>query len=620
MLCPHVINDAKIPAGMAKSDIKTYLRSLPTKPGIYLFKDSNETVIYVGKASNLRNRVKSYFQQASNFPDKTQQLISKVDKIEFVVTESDVAALILECQQIKKYRPRYNVLLKDDKSFPYIKIDVKNEWPTINITRRRYDDGAKYIGRIPSAASARQTYELIKKLFPLRSCSRVITGKDIRPCLKYHIRRCYGPCIGAISKEEYRDIVKQAITFLEGKENYVLRELKRKMNVASENMEFEKAAQIRDQIQAINDVIESHKIPFNIKGEQDIVALARDYDLACLRMFSVKDGKLINDKQYLMEDTHNEENSQIMESFVKQYYSAAVDIPGVIVLQFPVIEPDLITRWLQEKRGAHVELRVPNKGTLLRLVEMVAENARQELAMYQVRQTARPEILTVLSKLKDRLNFPKIPHRIEAYDISNIQGTTAVGSMVVFENAWPRPAHYRRFKIKFVQNIDDYAMMREVIQRRFRGYVDSQENWTVAPDLVLIDGGKGQLNAAVKAMDEMGVTNIPVISLAKENEDIYLTGSTEPIRIDKSSPELHLLQRIRDEAHRFAVTYHRKLRSKRGKESALDTIPGIGPARKKALIKKFGSVRNIRDATIEQLSLVEGITAGLAKRILESLP
>jgi excinuclease ABC subunit C len=618
--CPHGINDAKIPAGMAKSDIETYLRSLPTKPGIYLFKDSNETVIYVGKASNLRNRVKSYFQQASNFPDKTQQLISKVDKIEFVVTESDVAALILECQQIKKYRPRYNVLLKDDKSFPYIKIDVKNEWPTINITRRRYDDGAKYIGRIPSAASARQTYELIKKLFPLRSCSRVITGKDIRPCLKYHIRRCYGPCIGAISKEEYRDIVKQAITFLEGKENYVLRELKRKMNVASENMEFEKAAQIRDQIQAINDVIESHKIPFNIKGEHDIVALARDYDLACLRMFSVKDGKLINDKQYIMEGTHNEENSQIMESFVKQYYSAAVDMPGVIVLQFPVIEPDLITRWLQEKRGAHVELRVPSKGTLLRLVEMVAENARQELAMYQVRQTARPEILTVLSKLKDRLNFPKIPHRIEAYDISNIQGTTAVGSMVVFENASPRPAHYRRFKIKSVQNIDDYAMMREVIQRRFRGYVDSQENWTVAPDLVLVDGGKGQLNAAVKGMDEMGVTNIPVISLAKENEDIYLTGSTEPIRIDKSSPELHLLQRIRDEAHRFAVTYHRKLRSKRGKESALDTIPGIGPARKKALIKKFGSVRNIRDATIEQLSSVEGITAGLAKRILESLP
>ena len=620
MRCPHGINDAKIPAGMAKSDIETYLRSLPTKPGIYLFKDSNETVIYVGKASNLRNRVKSYFQQASNFPDKTQQLISKVDKIEFVVTESDVAALILECQQIKKYRPRYNVLLKDDKSFPYIKIDVKNEWPTINITRRRYDDGAKYIGRIPSAASARQTYELIKKLFPLRSCSRVITGKDIRPCLKYHIRRCYGPCIGAISKEEYRDIVKQAITFLEGKENYVLRELKRKMNVASENMEFEKAAQIRDQIQAINDVIESHKIPFNIKGEQDIVALARDYDLACLRMFSVKDGKLINDKQYIMEGTHNEENSQIMESFVKQYYSAAVDMPGVIVLQFPVIEPDLITRWLQEKRGAHVELRVPSKGTLLRLVEMVAENARQELAMYQVRQTARPEILTVLSKLKDRLNFPKIPHRIEAYDISNIQGTTAVGSMVVFENASPRPAHYRRFKIKFVQNIDDYAMMREVIQRRFRGYVDSQENWTVAPDLVLVDGGKGQLNAAVKGMDEMGVTTIPVISLAKENEDIYITGSTEPIRIDKSSPELHLLQRIRDEAHRFAVTYHRKLRSKRGKESALDTIPGIGPARKKALIKKFGSVRNIRDATIEQLSSVEGITAGLAKRILESLP
>lgn len=620
MRCPHGINDAKIPAGMAKSDIETYLRSLPTKPGIYLFKDSNETVIYVGKASNLRNRVKSYFQQASNFPDKTQQLISKVDKIEFVVTESDVAALILECQQIKKYRPRYNVLLKDDKSFPYIKIDVKNEWPTINITRRRYDDGAKYIGRIPSAASARQTYELIKKLFPLRSCSRVITGKDIRPCLKYHIRRCYGPCIGAISKEEYRDIVKQAITFLEGKENYVLRELKRKMNVASENMEFEKAAQIRDQIQAINDVIESHKIPFNIKGEHDIVALARDYDLACLRMFSVKDGKLINDKQYIMEGTHNEENSQIMESFVKQYYSAAVDMPGVIVLQFPVIEPDLITRWLQEKRGAHVELRVPSKGTLLRLVEMVAENARQELAMYQVRQTARPEILTVLSKLKDRLNFPKIPHRIEAYDISNIQGTTAVGSMVVFENASPRPAHYRRFKIKSVQNIDDYAMMREVIQRRFRGYVDSQENWTVAPDLVLVDGGKGQLNAAVKGMDEMGVTTIPVISLAKENEDIYITGSTEPIRIDKSSPELHLLQRIRDEAHRFAVTYHRKLRSKRGKESALDTIPGIGPARKKALIKKFGSVRNIRDATIEQLSSVEGITAGLAKRILESLP
>jgi len=616
---PYSQGDARIYLQMVNRNIELYLKLLPNKPGIYIFKDAKGEVIYVGKASNLRNRVKSYFKQTPNLPEKTEQLTARADKIDFVVTESEIAALILECQLIKKYRPHFNVLLKDDKSFPYIKVDVKNEWPTISITRRRYNDGARYIGRIPSAWSARQTYDLLRKIFPLRSCNKVITGKEIRPCLKFHIGRCLGPCIGAISREEYGELVRRTVDLLEGREEQVIRELKAGMKKASENTEFEKAANIRDQINSIQAVIASNKITFNIRGEQDVIALAQDRDIACIRIFSVKDSRLIGDEHYIIEKSSDESDAQLLESFIKLYYSSIDHIPGLILIQSPINEAGLLSEWLASSKGSRVEIRVPHKGTGLRLMEMVAENARQQLEIYKSKKMARPEYLNVLANLKDALHIPEVPHRIEAYDISNIQGTIAVGSMVVFENGVPKPSLYRRFKIKLVDHTDDYAMMCEVLHRRFKGYVDAAEKWSTLPDLVLIDGGKGHLNAARSALKELAVDNIPIISIAKENEDIFQPGRQGPVPFDKSSEELHLLQRVRDEAHRFAITYHRQLRSKKSRESQLDSVAGIGPARKKALIKKFGSVRNIKGSTIEDLVTVNGINEALARTILESL-
>ncbi|MHB8085136.1 MAG: excinuclease ABC subunit UvrC [Dehalococcoidia bacterium] len=604
---------------MANSNVELYLKLLPNKPGIYIFKDARGEVIYVGKASNLHNRVKSYFKQTPNLPEKTEQLAARADRIDFIVTESEIAALILECQLIKKYRPHFNVLLKDDKSFPYIKVDVKNEWPTINITRRRYNDGARYIGRIPSAWSARQTYDLIRKIFPLRSCNKAITGKETRPCLKFHIGRCLGPCIGAISREEYGEMVRRTVDLLEGKEELVVRELKAGMKKAAENTEFEKAAEIRDQIQSIQSVIASNKITFNVRGEQDVISLARDRDIACVRIFSVKDSRLTADEHFIIEKSSDESGAQLLESFIKLYYSSIDHIPGLILIQSPINETALLSEWLASRKGAAVEIRVPHKGAGLRLMEMVGENARQQLEIYKSKKMARPEYLNILSNLKTVLNIAEVPHRIEAYDISNIQGTSSVGSLVVFDNGIPKPSLYRRFKIKLIDHTDDYAMMREVLQRRFKGYVDAVDKWSVLPDLVLIDGGKGHLNAARAAMKELGVDRVPIISIAKENEDIFQPGRSEPVPFDKSSEELHLLQRVRDEAHRFAVTYHRQLRSKKSRESQLDSVAGIGPARKKALIKKFGSVRNIKGAAIEELVTVDGINEALARTILESL-
>jgi len=611
--------DAKIHIMMLESQLKSCLAILPAQPGIYIFKDALNNIIYVGKAASLRNRVRSYFQQSSNLPEKTRQMVERIDRIEFVVTETEIAALVLECQQIKKYRPHYNVMLKDDKSFPYIKIDIKNEWPTISITRRRYNDGARYIGRVPSAWSARQTYEFIKKNFPLRSCSKVFTGQETRPCLKYHIRRCPAPCIGAISRAEYGEQVRKIIAVLEGQEEDVHRELKRKMLEASRSQDYEKAAQLRNQIQAIDAVIASNKIPLNIRGRQDAIALARDNSLACVRIFSVKDTRLTNDEHFMMDDVRDETDACLLQNFMQQYYSSAEHIPGLILLQAAIEQPLLVSEWLRDRKGAAVELRVPVKGAGLRLIGMVAENARQQLGIYKAGQSARPENLQVLSNLKDLLKLPGIPHRIEAFDISNIQGTNAVGSMVVFENGAPRPSQYRRFKIRSVTQADDYAMMSEMLRRRFAVHEDTGGKWPLMPDLVLIDGGKGHLHAAGAALREVQAADVPIISLAKENEDVFQPGSSGAVAISKSSHELHLLQRIRDEAHRFAITYHRNIRAKKSKESALDSLPGIGPSRKKALVKRFGSVRNLKDASIEELASVKGITQELAKKILDLL-
>jgi len=595
------------------------LKALPAKSGVYLFKDKEGKVIYVGKAANLNSRVKSYFGAPSNLSSKIQRLVVKIQDFEFVVTSSEQEALILECNMIKKYIPRYNVRLKDNKTFPYLKIDINEDWPGVYITRRVQKDGARYFGPFASAGSVRKTLRLIKKIFPFRSCSKRIDGKDKRPCLDYYIRLCLGPCIGAVEKQEYHDVINQVILFLQGKQELILRELNTKMKAAAQQLQFEKAALLRDQIKAIEKVIEGQKIAITLQGEKDIIGLAQNENQAYVELFSIRNNKLIGQDHFIMEGIQGESPGQIMTSFVKQYYASASYIPPLILLQHPVDEPVVLSGWLEQQRGSRVELQVPQRGAKRKLVDTAAENAARGLELAQAREMKVEVISSGLRELKTRLRLPKMPRRIECYDVSNIQGALAVGSMVVLEKGRPKPAHYRRFRIKTVAGADDYAMIQETLRRRFKRGLTGEGTWAIIPDLVLIDGGKGQLNAALELRRELGLDSIPMASLAKENEEVFIPGEPQPVRIAKDSPALHILQRARDEAHRFAISYHRKLRHKEVISSALDNIPGIGPRRKKALLKKFGSIEAIKEASSEELSQTEGMTSALAQKVKNSL-
>lgn len=595
------------------------LRALPAKPGVYLFKDKEGKVIYVGKAANLNSRVRSYFGAPSNLSSKIQRLVAKIQDFEFVVTNSEQEALILECNMIKKYTPRYNVRLKDNKTFPYLKIDTNEDWPGVYITRRVQKDGARYFGPFASAGSVRKTLRLIKKIFPFRSCSKRIEGKDKRPCLDYYIRRCLGPCIGAVGKQEYHDVINQVILFLQGKQELILRELNAKMKAAAQQLQFERAALLRDQINAIEKVIEGQRIAITLQGEKDIIGLAQNEKQAYVELFSIRNNKLIGQDHFIMEGIQGESPGQIMTSFVKQYYASASYIPPLILLQHPVDEPVVLSEWLEQQRGGRVELQVPQRGAKKKLVNTAAENAAQGLHLAQAKEMKVEVISSGLQELKNRLRLPKMPRRIECYDVSNIQGALAVGSMVVLEKGWPKPAHYRRFRIKTVAGADDYAMIQETLRRRFKRSLTGEGTWAIIPDLVLIDGGKGQLNAALEVRQELELGSIPMVSLAKENEEVFIPGDPQPVYIAKDSPALHILQRARDEAHRFAISYHRKLRHKEAITSALDNIPGIGPRRKKALLKKFGSIEAIKEASSEELSQTEGITLALAQKVKEEL-
>jgi excinuclease ABC subunit C len=595
------------------------LKALPTKPGVYLFKDKEGKVIYVGKAANLSNRVKSYFGAPSSLSNKVQRLVAKIQDFEFVVTNSEQEALILECNMIKKYTPRYNVRLKDNKTFPYLKIDINEDWPSVYITRRVQKDGARYFGPFASAGSVRKTLRLIKKIFPFRSCHKRLDGKDKRPCLDYYIRRCLGPCIGVVEKQEYHDVINQVILFLQGKQELILRELNTKMKAAAQQLQFERAALLRDQIKAIEEVIEGQKIAIKLQGEKDIIGLAQNENQAYVELFSIRNNKLIGRDHFIMEGTRDNSPGQIMTSFVKQYYASASYIPQLILLQHPVEEPVVFSKWLEQQRGSKVELQVPKQGAKKKLVDTAAENAARGLELAQAKEMKIEIISSGLRELKNRLHLPKMPRRIECYDVSNIQGALAVGSMVVLEKGWPKPAHYRRFRIKTVAGADDYAMIQETLRRRFKRGLTGEGTWAIIPDLILIDGGKGQLNAALEIRRELGLDSVPMASLAKENEEVFIAGDPQPVHIAKDSPALHILQRARDEAHRFAISYHRRLRHKEVVLSALDDIPGIGPRRKKALLKKFGSIEAIKEASSEELSHTEGITLALAKKVKEEL-
>jgi excinuclease ABC subunit C len=602
-----------------RQHLEAELRALPAKPGVYLLKDKEGKVIYVGKAGNLKSRVRSYFGSPANLPSKIQRLVSNIQDLEFVITNSEQEALILECDTIKRYAPRFNASLKDNKTFPYLKINVKEDWPGVHVTRRVQKDGARYFGPFASAGSVRKTLRLIKKIFPYRSCSKRIDGKDRRPCLDYHIHQCLGPCIGAVEKDEYHEVINQVILFLQGKQELILRELDSRMKAAAERLEFERAALLRDQIDAIEDVIEGQRIATTLQGEKDVIGLAQNETVAYVEIFFIRNNKLIGRDHFTMEGTQGDSAGQIMTSFVKQYYASASYIPSLILLQHPVDELAVLSQWLSQQRGRKVELQVPQRGAKKKLVETVAENAARGLELAQIKEMKAEVISSGLQELKDRLDLPKMPRRIECYDVSNIQGTMAVASMVVLEKGWPKPPHYRRFRIKTVAGADDYAMIQETLRRRFKRGVTGEGTWGITPDLVLIDGGKGQLNAALEVRQELELDSIPMASLAKEDEEVFTPGDPRPVHIPKDSPALHILQRARDEAHRFAISYHQKLRRKGFVTSALDNIAGIGPRRRRALLRKFGSIEAIKRASPEEISQTEGITLALARKVKEEL-
>jgi len=592
--------------------ITEQLKQLPASPGVYLMRNAEGDFLYVGKAANLRRRVRSYFGAGQKLSPKLQRMVARVNDLDFFVTTSEQEALILELNLIKRHHPRYNVRLKDDKTFPYLKIDTTQDWPRVQITRRVQDDGARYFGPFASAKSVRQTLKMITGIFPFRSCSQPITATDTRPCLEYHIHHCLAPCTGAVSKEEYSEVIEQVILFLEGKQERVVKELESRMHQAALSLDFERAARLRDQIRAVNEVVEGQRIATTVKGEQDVIAFAQDKDQTCAQVFFIRRGKLIGRESFTLQGTRYEKPQHIMTSFIKQFYASSSYIPPVLLLQHPVEDKAVIEGWLESKRGSKVRIVVPRRGNKKQLVDIVAENARQALEQIKASPVA---LETALAEIEQELQLPGLPARIEGYDISNIQGTAAVGSMVVFERGKPRPSHYRRFRIKTVSRANDYAMLQEVLKRRFKRSRHAADTWAILPDLILIDGGKGQLNAARLVMQEAGAKSIPVASLAKENEEIFIPQRAEPIVLPRQSPGLQLLQRVRDEAHRFAYGYYQKIHQQETFASALDAIPGIGARRKRALLQRFGSVPAILEASIEELATTKGMTKSLAQRI-----
>jgi excinuclease ABC subunit C len=607
---------------LASPLIEEQLKRLPHRPGVYLMRDVARTILYVGKAGDLHKRVRSYFQAPHKLTRKTQRLVSRISDIDFYVASSEQEALIMELNFIKQYHPRYNVSLKDDKTFPYLKIDLNEAWPRVYITRRFEQDGGRYFGPFSSGRSVKQTLHVLQRIFPLRICSKTITGRAARPCLEYHLGHCLAPCTGAVSREEYDQVIKDVTLFLEGKQEKVVRELGARMDRTAAAMDYERAALLRDQIQAIHEVIEGEKVAAVIRGEEDIIAFVPNGDQAYVQVLFVRGNKLTGRESFLLQGTRQEEPTQIMTSFVKQYYSSCPQIPPLLLLQYPLDDKLVIRDWLKSRRDGAVAIQVPRRGAKKQLVDMAAENARQGLEQLKIKElTTTKSLDDALMEIEKELKLAGSPQRLEAYDISNIQGSSAVGSMVVFEEGKPKPAHYRRFKIKTVQGANDYAMLQEVLRRRFKhaGQESSQaDTWAIMPDLILIDGGKGQLNAALTALKETGI-EVPVISLAKENEEIFLPRRKNPVILPKSSSGLQLLQRLRDEAHRFAISYFSNVHRRRTFTSALDAIPGIGPRRKSALIRQFGSVQGIREASVEELAAATGMTREQANKIKEYL-
>ena len=697
--------------------LRALLASLPHKPGIYLHKDAEGQVLYVGKAADLHQRVRQYFVDPAELSPKNRALVAKIADIEFIVVDSEVEALILENEYIKRHQPRYNVLLRDDKNYPYIKVSLAEDFPRVYRVRSFRQDGNRYFGPYTSSAAVDATLDLMDKIFPYRTCRYDASawapprGQEEhppagwkqkllpRPCTQYFIHRCNAPCVGKVSREEYDAVIRQVVLFLEGKHDAVLADLKEQMRVCAENLEFERAAALRDRVKAVEQVLEKQKI-INTTGpaDQDVIALAGTDDETCAQVFFFRGGKLAGREYFILRGTAETPPGEVMAAFIAQFYAQAPSMPGELILQHEPHDAEALRQWLRQKRGAAVTITVPQRGDKVRLVAMVAQNAAEVLEQQRIKWLSDSQKTALaLDELRDTLRLPDSPQRIECYDISNIQGTSAVGSMVVFEGGRPKTADYRRFRIKSVEGQNDVGSLQEVLRRRFKRVVAQEEgatenaeaaegrgeevlttedaegtegqdgavgarpvslaggaateadtvaavaavalaeaedallaetsgnSWAQMPDLVIVDGGRPQLNAALAVLDELGVA-VPVVGIAKEDhgsisthEEVYLPDEPQPVVPPRGSQALYLLQRVRDEAHRFAITYHRQVRSTKTFKSVLDEIPGIGPKRKKALIRRFGSARAIAAAPLDELTAVEGINRELAERIKEHI-
>ncbi|HEY5488069.1 MAG TPA: excinuclease ABC subunit UvrC [Candidatus Limnocylindrales bacterium] len=611
-------------------ELAATLKRLPDRPGVYLMKDTRGTVIYVGKAQSLRNRVRSYWQKQTGGGESQliRSVIDKIADLEYTMTDSVSEALLLEINLVKRYRPRYNVRLKDDKSYPFIKITLADDFPKIERTRKLPADGSRYFGPYASASSVDEAMNLIRRLFPFRTCGLDIhEGRKAieRPCLLYHIKRCQAPCVGYIGKAEYRADIAQIERFLEGRQEDVARELTRQMQAASEATEYERAAALRDKVKAIERTMESQKMAAHATTEEDVLGLARQDTQAAVQLFAVRGGKMVGRDVFLLDAPREIDDATVLSGFVQQYYSRATSTPPVVLV--PTLPDDAadLEEMLTACRGAAVRLHVPRRGAKRELLDLATRNATETLAREHARWLAdQGKTLAALEELAEALDLPAVPARIECYDISNFQGAQSVGSMVVFEDGKPRTGEYRRFRIKEVKGANDYASHQEVLRRRFRRAkvgeegVEEELRWQL-PDLVVIDGGKGQLSAAKEVLDDLGYHDLAVVGLAKEREEIFLPERDEPVLLPTTSSALYLMQRLRDEAHRFAITYHRSLRAKAATRSAFDDLPGVGPKRRAALLRVFGSAKRVREAPLEQVAAVPGIGASLAAKIKAGL-
>ena len=592
-----------------QSKIQEQLKLLPTNPGVYLMKNEQAKIIYVGKAINLKNRVKSYFQSSKNHSPKVKSMVEKISDFEYIITANEIEALILECNLIKKYRPKYNISLRDDKTYPYIKVTLNEDYPTVSITRKILKDGAKYFGPYTSAGAVHEVLNLLKKLFQIRSCRQMNTK---RPCLEFHIKRCLAPCTGRVAKSEYREMIKSLCLFLEGRNEVVLKELTSRMQIAAENFQFELAAKLRDQVLAIEKISAKQNIIIG-SSDQDIIGLARKADEACIQIFFIRSGKMIGRDHFLLNGTEDETDSALLNAFLEQYYNKATFIPKEILLPAEIENEEILSAWLSQKKNAKVSFGLPQRGVKKEMVLMANDNAVVVLEEQMIKNSAGLEqTVGAMKDLGRYLRMEKELKRIECFDISHIQGSETVASMVVFSNGAPDKQEYRRYKLKSVEGKpDDFKSMQEVVGRRYR------QSDGIMPDLIIIDGGKGQLNSALEIIRALGHYQIPVVGLAKQFEYVFLEGQSEPVILPPNSKALYLIQRIRDEAHRFAITYHRKLRHKRNLVSVLDHIEGIGPTRRKALWDAFGSIAEIKKAKITDLTAVPGISENIANNIVK---